>query len=293
MIAAAPPLPGQHPEAEAGYAILAAVVAMAVLALMSIALIDGGRGVAAGVVADAEHARMAAAADAGLAVAIRNLAETDRTRRWTIDSRPRNLRFAGTDMVITIEDERGKVPLNQITDEQARTLFETLGLAGAGLDTGTDSFLDWIDQDDDQRQNGAETAFYRQRGHFARNEALRHVEELALVRGLPAGLVERLEGLATTDTGINQGFDDRFASPMALAVISGGGIGTPAVINRERERAGQRVAIELAEGDVLAGRPLTIRIEARRPGGGRLVRAWVVELTGRAASPFVVRARRL
>ncbi|MFZ4689194.1 MAG: general secretion pathway protein GspK [Polymorphobacter sp.] len=276
---------------EEGYAILAAVVAIAVLALMALAFIDSGRGLSAGVVAEAEHAHLAAASDAALAIAVRNLAEPDRTRRWSIDGRPHNLHFAGSDVLVTVEDERGKVPLNQLTDEQVRTLFETLGASGVTLETCTDAFLDWLDEDDERRPEGAETADYRELGYRPRNGAVRSVEELMLVRGMPAGIVQRLRSVATPYTNPREGFDERFASPLALAVISGGGPGSTAVINRERELAGQRVAIELAEGDVLAGRPLTIRVEARRPGGSVLRRATVIALTGFADNPFVVRAR--
>jgi len=281
---------GPDHEGDAGYAILAAVVAIAVLALMSLGFIDSGRGIAAGVVAEDEHARLIAAADAGLAITVRNLAEPDRGRRWSIESRPHNLRFAGADLVVTIEDERGKVPLNQITEEQVRALFEALSASGSILETRTDAFLDWIDDDDEARQNGAEAPYYAPLQRRPRNGALHSVEELMLVRGMTADVVERLRGFATTYANRREGFDDRFASPLALSVISGGGMGTPAVINRERELAGQRVAIELAENDSLVGRPLTIRVEARRPGGGCVVRAMVIELTGRAESPYVVRA---
>jgi general secretion pathway protein K len=282
---------GPDAPGEAGYAILSAVVAMALLALMSLAFIDAGRGVSAGVVAETEHAHLAAAADAALAIAARNLAETDRTRRWSIDGRPHNLRFAGTDMLITVEDERGKVPLNQMTDEQVRTLFETIGSSGATAEARTDAFLDWLDEDDERRPEGAENQDYAQKGYRPRNGGLRSVEELILVRGMSADMVQRLRRVATTSTNQREGFDERFASPLALAVISGGGPGSATVINRERELAGQRVAIELAEGDVLEGRPLTIRVEARRPGGSFLTRATVIALTGNAGSPFVVRAR--
>jgi len=282
---------GAVPRGEAGYAILAVVMAMAVLALMALAFIDVGRGVSAGVVAEAEHAHLAAAADAALAIAARNLAKTDRTRRWSIDGRPHSLRFAGTDMLITVEDERGKVPLNQMTDEQVRTLFETIGSSGATPEARTHAFLDWLDEDDERRPEGAETQDYAQQGYQPRNGALRSVEELILLRGMSADVVQRLRRIATTFTNQREGFDDRFASPLALAVISGGGPGSTAVINRERELAGQRVAIELAEGDMLEGRPLTIRVEARRPGGSFLTRATVIALTGNVGSPFVVRAR--
>lgn len=277
--------------AETGFAMLAAVVAIAVLALMSLSLIETGRGIATGVVAEAERARLAAAADAGLAIAVRNLAEPDRGRRWSIDGRPRNLRFAGTDLVISVEDERGKLPLNQLADEQARALFEELGAGGARLAMLTDSFLDWIDDDDEPRQDGAEYPQYAALGIRPRNGELSSVEELALVRGVTPRLMEQLRGRATAYRNVRSGFDDRFATPLAIAVMGGGGADSPAVINRERELAGQRVAIELAEEESLVGRPLTIRVEARRPGGSRFVRATLIELTGRKEMPHVVRAR--
>lgn len=274
---------------EQGYAMLAAVVAIAVLALMSLALIDTGRGLALGVVADAERARLAAAADAGLAIAVRNHTEPDRARRWSIDGRPRRLRFAGTDLIITIEDERGKIPLNQLADEQVRALFETLGSSGAVLEAQTEAFLDWRDDDDEVRPNGAEAPYYAPLRRIPRNGALRSVEEMALIRGITPDMVDRLRGTATAYRDLREGFDDRFATPLALSIMSGGGLGSPAVINRERELAGQRVAIELAEAESLVGRPLTVRVAARRPGGSRFDRATVIELTGRRDTPFVVR----
>ncbi len=274
---------------EAGYAILAAVVAMAVLALMSLALIDGSRGVTAVVVAGAERARLAAAADAGLAIAVRNLAEPDRSRRWSIDGRPRNARFDGTDLVITIEDERGKVPINQLADEQVRALFEVLGSTGADLDAQTDAFLDWRDDDDEVRANGAEAPYYAPLKRTPRNGALRSVEEIIMIRGMTPAIVARLRATATAYRDQREGFDDRFATPLALSIMSGGGLGSPAVINRERELAGQRVAIDLAETESLVGRPLTIRVVARRPGGSRLMRATVIQLTGRPDVPYGIR----
>ncbi len=274
---------------EAGYAMVAAVVAIAVLALMSLSLIDTSRGITVGVLAEAERARLAAAADAALAVTIRNLAEPDRSQRWSVDGRPHNMRYAGTDLVILVEDERGKIPLNQLAEEQARALFEALGASGENLSVITDSFLDWIDDDDEPRQHGAEIDYYANLGRRPRNGPLHSIDELLGVRGMTPDLVARLRTTATAYRNEREGFDDRFAAPLALAVMGGGGPGSPAVINREHELAGQRPAIELSAQETLVARPLTIRIVARRPGGGRYARSTLVELTGRADQPYVVR----
>jgi general secretion pathway protein K len=275
--------------AEDGYAMVAAVVAMAVLALMSLALIETGRGFVAGVAADAERARLAAAADAGLALAVRGLSKGDRGRRWTIDGRPRRLAFDGADLLITVEDERGKIPINLLADDQVRNLFQTLGASGETLAVRTDSLLDWIDDDDEVRDNGAEAPWYAARGRRPRNGPLRSMDELALVRGMSPEIVARLRSVATVYRDQRVGFDSRYAMPLALAVMEGTGLDSPAVIDRERELAGQRPAIDLADNESLVARPLTIRVAARRPGGGKLVRAFLIELTGQARRPYVVR----
>jgi general secretion pathway protein K len=280
----------QRRDGEDGYAILAAIIAIAVLGLMSLSLIDTGRGIALGALSEAERARLAAAADAGLAYAVVNLSRPDRASRWSIDGRARNVSFAGTDLLITVEDEHGKVPLNQLSDEQARALFEELGASGLALAVQTDAFLDWIDDDDEPRANGAEVDYYTPRRIVPRNGELRSVEELLHIRGLTPDILRKLRGKATAGRNQGTGFDDRFATPLALSIMSGSGPNSAAVISRERELAGQRVAIDLAEEESLVGRPLTVRVEARRPGGGHFERATLIELTGRREAPYVVRA---
>lgn len=283
--------PGRHTAAagETGYAMIAAVISIAVLALMALSLVDTRAGITAGVAAEAEHARLAAAVDAGIAIAISNLAEPDRTRRWRIDGRPRPLRFGDTDLLVAVEDERGLLPLNQLSEEQVRALFEELGVGDPDLRVISDSLLDWLDDDDEARPDGAEFPYYAQRGYAPRNGPLHSLEELRQVRGLTPALIARLAPVTSIYRNTRDGFDDRYAAPLALAVMAGGGLGSPAVIARSRERAGQRVAIELADAESLVGRPLAIRVQARRPGGGQLQRVAHIELTGRRGLPYVVR----
>ena len=275
------------PQFEGGYALVTAVLAMAVLSLMALTLTTNARGTMAGATATIASARLGAAADAGLMIAIHGLAQ-ERERRWSIDGRQRALRFDGIDVFIQIEDERGKIPLNQVTDEQVRTIFEALGIDGTDLEVAVDSFLDWRDDDDDVRPSGAEAPYYAALGRSPRNGQLRTIDEVVLIRGITPAMVERLRP-ASTIYGIDrEGFDDRYASPLALAAMSGGGLGSPAVIQRERELAGQRPAIELGPDETLVGRPLLIRVETR-DGDAKVRRATVIELTGSRIRPYVIR----
>ncbi|HPU15559.1 MAG TPA: type II secretion system protein GspK [Polymorphobacter sp.] len=267
---------------------LTAVVAMALLALASVTLLDGARGTAAQAGAGIERARMVAAADGAVNFAVTKLS-APRGERWGIDARPHALAIGGIDVVVTVEDERGRIPVNQITEEQTRAMFEALGLSGPALDTAVDSLLDWIDDDDDVRADGAEAGYYAQRGIVPRNGMLRSVDELSVVRGISPALVARLRGEISVFRDSNNGFDDRYARPLALAVMSGSALASPEAIARARELAGDRVAIDLADAGTLVGRPLQIRVDARGPGSARLQRRVSVELTGRRSPAYIVR----
>jgi hypothetical protein len=62
------------------------------------------------------------------------------------------------------------------------------------------------------------------------------------------------------------------------------------VLEREREIAGERTAIDIADEGRMVGRAFTVVVTATDAQGGRLRRSTVVELTGDAARPYLVRA---
>lgn len=93
---------------------------------------------------------------------------------------------------VSILDEESKIPVNRADAEQLRRLMDQLGLAG-GLgevdgDVIVDSIMDWIDENDLHRLNGAEDEYYRTlpRPYRAKNAPLDRVEELLSVRGVTA-----------------------------------------------------------------------------------------------------------
>ena len=165
-------------------------------------------------------------------------------------------------------------------------MFEQLGLTGDRLDTVTDSYLDWTDDDDDVRPNGAEFGYYASRHIHAPNGAPQSFEELALIRGFDPALVERLRAVATLHFGAG-GFNAAHASPIAIAVMKKGGGGSPEAIDAEREARGQRTAIDLDDSGV-AGRTVEIAVDASTAGGGRSRLSQLIELTGNKDRPFAV-----
>lgn len=275
---------------ERGYATVAAVAAIAVFGMISLTLVEGNRTLVGDAAAEVGQARTSAAADAGLAMALDGLLVRDRAMRWSIDGRIHEETFAGTRIRIRIEDERGKVPLNLLDEDSAKALVQAAGLTGERARIAADALLDWTDDDDEPRPDGAESLYYHGRGVHSRNGPPQSLEELLLIRGWDQPAIDRIRPFVTAHFG-RGGFDARFAQPRAIGVMLGGGEGNPLAIERQREQAGQRTAIELGENDTqLVHRPLTVVVEATDGTGARTVRRTIVELTGNDSQPYVVRA---
>jgi len=273
--------------ADAGYALVAAVATIPFFALIAAMVINVGQRSIVDASAEIGEAKAGAAADAGIVLAVHGLLESDPARRWTIDRRPRTVAFDGAQIAIQIEDERGKVPLNQLDTSQLEALLRYAGLDGEPLRIARDSLLDWQDDDDETRENGAEADYYRLRGTTPRNGPLRAIGELVEVRGFNRAMVDRITPFVALDTG-NGSFEAEFADPRAITVMYGAAGSVEAIV-RARELAGQRTAIDLGSRVSLIGRPLTIAVVARRADGSVSRRRAVVELTGAAKQPYIVR----
>lgn len=274
------------PQSDDGYALLAAVAAIAVFATFSLAVIGQVQSAVLLARAEVERAHADTAVEAGAQIAIQNLIGADRAMRWSLDGRLRQLSVGGVQVAVKVTDQRGMVPLLALEEDQVRRLFELLDVPEDRLGIVTDSFLDWTDDDDDVRPNGAEFAYYSRRQLHPPNAAPQSFDELALVRGFDAALVKRLRAVATLHFG-NGGFDPRHANPVAIALLTVGGENSPAMIDRQRELAGQRTAIELDEANT-AGRIVEVSVSARTVGGGQSHLAQLVELTGNPARPYAI-----
>jgi general secretion pathway protein K len=269
-----------------GYALLAAIAAIAVFSTLAIAVLSQVQAAIFQANAEIERAHADAAAEAGAQLAIQNLISDDRSVRWSLDGRPRQISFAGSRVTIQVTDERGKIPLAALDEGQARKLFQLLGVPDDRLDVVTDSFLDWTDDDDDARPSGAEFAYYARRHIHPPNTALQSIDELTLVRGFDPLLVSRLKEVATLHFG-SGAFNPAHASPIAIAVLTSGGEDSPQAIDAEREAEGERTAIDL-DDEKTAGRTAEIHVVASTPGGGRSHLRQVIELTGSSDRPYAI-----
>ena len=90
----------------------------------------------------------------------------------------------GLNVSIKIEDESAKISLRQVDQLKLNILFEELQIPLSDAEILTDSLLDWIDEDDLTRLNGAEKEFYKsaEAPYEPANDHIRSWEEFRLIR---------------------------------------------------------------------------------------------------------------
>jgi len=82
---------------------------------------------------------------------------TDDQAIWKVDGSLYYGEVGDGNYAVKLFDESGKLDINFISELMLRNLLGVLGLEGTTLDTIADSILDWIDNDDLSRLNGAES----------------------------------------------------------------------------------------------------------------------------------------
>ncbi len=267
-------------------------MSMILFALMALTMINATRGTVVMASAELDRARLSAAADAGLALALQGLLTRDPSQRWSITGAPRQISFEDTALTIRIEDERGKIALNLINKAQVEIMFEAFGLTGGDLESAVDGFLDWRDEDFTSRLRGGEASDYEKQTIKPRNGPLRSIGELALIKGIGPALAARMAPFMTVNFGTNADFDPRFSSPIAIRVAQEGeAADADDELALGRSIKGDNVAIELGALPSLIGRSLTVKVDAARGTDAKLSRQTIIELTGAPIRPYVVRAR--
>ena len=274
-----------------GFALVAVLVASVALAGVAYDVLLQNRTAIVEAQAELDRAHMEAAANSATMLAVVALGQAQVDARPPIDGTPRRLSVDGMDVTVSVEDERGKVPINVLSEQEVRRLFEAAGARGRQLDTLTDSFLDWRDDDDQRRPFGAENRDYAPRGYRSRDGDFTSPGELARVNGMTPALLARITPAITLWFGESGGFSERTAGPLAFAVMTAGDGDSGDPANTEREEARPAARSRSPIDDELRGRRLLVRVLVRDPRGGLLRRSTIVELTGNPRQPIWIRDR--
>jgi general secretion pathway protein K len=206
-----------------------------------------------------------------------------------------HFRMDNADVVVAFKSETARIDLNFASNEVLANLFAGLGAEKAAAQEDADRIIGWRTRPVAGASND-EAALYAAAGlgYSPRQSLFTHVNELALVVGLPPALVDRALPFVTVFNG-SSGVDPLIAAPEVIAALPGK---TPAGPN---DVLGQRPALSNdtaattaaspgpAQGNATSEKSASYRIETTiNFNDGRRTASEVVIAFGDEAEPYRV-----
>ena len=193
----------------------------------------------------------------------------------------------GGKVLISVQDEGGKIDLNRASDRLLRGLFVAVGLDPDESAALADAVADFRDGDDLRRLNGAEDVDYLGRGrpYGAKDRPFEATEELGQVLGVTPALYARVAPALTVHS--RRGNVRReTAPPLVLEALLGPDALELETMERGEESGGAPATGSAASAARARSNILTIRSEARTQAGAVFVREAVVRLSGGVRRPL-------
>jgi general secretion pathway protein K len=286
---------------ERGIALVAVLWFVVLLSLMALGVLATSRGGSRQAQAAVDRARAEALADAGVMLAITALVEPARRPALQTGGREVALRLGADTVAVAIQDEGGRIDLNEAEAPLLRGLFLSAGVAPDKARALADAVVDWRDEDQVPEPAGAEAEAYRAAGlvHGPANHRFYRTAELRQVLGMSRALFRKVAPSVTVYSH-NRDVDTAVAPPSVRAALEAAGLPTDSDANRYRAWSGNRSGgAQLASRTGGAGRTrarlpesttdtYAVRVDARLADGGRFVRTAIVFLTGDAQQPYLV-----
>ena len=268
--------PAEQPAGQRGLALLAVIWVVGLLAVMAMDVLLAARRETRQGTEMGEHARLEAAAEAGLALAVRALLLTPPGDAAGPHA------FDGSRILVRVEPEAGKVDLNLAAPELLAAVFEAAGQSRLQARAWAALIADWRDSDQAAEPGGGmEAVEYRRLGRtvLPRDNEFQAVRELMELPGMTAELFELVEHGLTVHGRVAEP-QLRLAPPLVRAALA-------TARRRAATEPDAHAAPPAAPRASLAGQAYTLRIEAQRPAG-RVAHVAVVRLTGNALTPYWV-----
>lgn len=284
-----------------GFVLLAVLSALGLLAVVAASFTQIARSHVKGVHAAEESARAEALADAGIQLVILDLIgareKAPSQRRFPLDAEPVHCRLgdAGVRLTIAVQDEAGKVDINIATEPLLRAL-----VAGVRIPLGDakiDAILDFRDQDNDRRPDGAEREEYKAAGRpfGPRNGPFLAIEEISTVLGVSQADADRLLPFVTIYSGL-QAIDVNVAPQALVDFIAQGSEVTGGAGQLGQSSFGEGMSRKALGAPLPAQflaastrRAFSVRSQALMPSGAKFVREAVVEFIASTAGAYMLR----
>ena len=219
-------------------------------------------------------------------------------RQWKRDGTVYRWDFDGGIVWLAIQDEGGKIDLNQGRDNHLKELFRRVGLGSGQVESLVDAIADFRDEDHLHRLHGAEDEDYEAAGliHGAKDAPFEAVEELGQVMGVTTELYDQVSPFLTVYS--KRPKVDLITAPreVLLAVPGSGDSEVDDLLAERAEMAGpiptKLLALPSLERGMFspsgAKMPFTVRAEAHTKTGAVFVREAVVEVKIGAIPPVRV-----
>jgi len=186
-----------------GFALIVVLNIVVVLSGIAIIASQGSREGAAISANFKTDAQQRSLAEGALALAAERLLETGPEGPWYPDGRPYRFSLFGEEVVVSVQDESGKISLNKTDESTLVRVFANSGLASSqALDLAA-AIADWRDPDNEPRFGGAERSDYAAAGIIGSpaNAPFTHIDELCEVFGMTQAAYKTILPLVTTDSG--------------------------------------------------------------------------------------------
>lgn len=234
-----------------------------------------------------------AIADAAVARAVLGILDRRLDRRWRVDGTAQTVDILGVPVEIAVQDEYGRIDLNQADGSLLQRLFENAGLGLTDAQALADKVQDWRGSGFGKHLNGATADDYRAAGlqYLPRSGPFQSVEELKLVIGMTPEIYAQVEPALTVYTA-KQAINTASAPPEALAALPGFDAQKAADLVAARAGADAAASGPVQGGKIdpaipLAGWPFSIETRFEI-AGRRVARVTVVRITADPARPYWV-----
>ena len=169
-----------------------------------------------------DNAVALALAETGVTVAQQMMLLPDHEKRWATNGQVYHFNYQESKIRVKILAAHGKVDINTAEESILTQLLSVTELEEEAQQALVNAIMDWRDDDDLIRIQGAEKKQYDEAGltYQPRNKAFQSIDELQMVLGMTADLFKKIQPLVTIYSGLKK-VDIRFASGQIKQLISG------------------------------------------------------------------------
>ena len=238
-----------------------------------------------------DSAQARSLAEAGLWLAVADLLRPLSERRWPTDGTRAETTFGGAAISLRIQDEAGRIDLNEAGPKLLLGLLEAAAAADRDVTLLRNAILDWRDPDHERRVPGAEDADYLPAGYEAKDGPFNSIAELRRVAGMTDELYGKISRAVTIHS-LRPGVNPAFAPRIVLEAVPGSDRARIDDYLAKRHKPGEVATITDEDHQYFnadRGRTFTIDSTARA-GRSTLTLSAVVELDRDVSPPYSVLA---